>query len=310
MRSMKRLSLEKGELARDFVWRHARPLEQSLYSYYFENGSVEDVLTELAGYQNHDGGFGQALEPDLRFSGSSVIATTVGLQMLRELGVKEDKHLVRHAIKYLLDNYNETHRVWSIIPPGVNSAPHAPWWKYDEKLPSRWGGFLANPRAEIVGYLHDYSTLVPEKLLGQLRDEVISYLEESTGEMEMHELLCYIRFAETETLEPEIRTKTLRKLQEIVVKIVARDLSDWEKYVLKPLAVVSSPDSPFATLFEREIRLNLDYEIERQQKDGSWGPNWSWRGEFPEAWINAERDWKGILTLRTLRQLQLFDRLS
>ena len=38
-------------------------------------------------FQNDDGGFGRALEPDFRLPASSAIATAVGFQYLREAGV-------------------------------------------------------------------------------------------------------------------------------------------------------------------------------------------------------------------------------
>ena len=52
--------------ARNFLQLHARPLEKAFFSLAFEAGSVDPVLTELQKYQNADGGFGLALEPDLR----------------------------------------------------------------------------------------------------------------------------------------------------------------------------------------------------------------------------------------------------
>lgn len=58
------------------------------------------------------------------------------------------------------------------------------------------------------------------------------------------------------------------------------------------------------------LEQNLDYEIEQQCEDGSWSPNWSWFGQFPEEWPTAEREWRGVLTLRTLRALQAFGRLK
>ena len=50
--------------ARTFIYRNARPLDIVRWQYHFENGSKEEVLTALAAYQNADGGFGHALEPD------------------------------------------------------------------------------------------------------------------------------------------------------------------------------------------------------------------------------------------------------
>lgn len=52
------------EKTRMFVYRNSRPLDIARWQYHFEDGSKEAVLTALAPYQNEDGGFGHALEPD------------------------------------------------------------------------------------------------------------------------------------------------------------------------------------------------------------------------------------------------------
>jgi len=305
-----KLSRESEKKARAFVHKHARPLERHLLSYYFNEGSAEDVFSELAKYRNPDGGFGHALEPDLRTPGSSAIATTIGLQILRELSTASDHPLVRGAIHYLLDSHDEKLKLWPIIPSAAREAPHAPWWEYDEGLPKRFGGFLANPRAEIVGYLLDYADLVPKNLPERLLKAVVSHLEALPDDMEMHDLLCYVRLAETRAMLEDARTKVTQKLRKAIDRVVARKPSDWRKYGPKPLFVVSSPDSPFAPMLAREIDLNLDYEIEHQREDGSWAPNWSWGGTFPEAWKDAEREWKGVLTVMTLRTLRNFGRIE
>ena len=79
---------------------------------------------------------------------------------------------------------------------------------------------------------------------------------------------------------------------------------------LKPLDVVTSPESPFAAMFDEEIALNLDFEIRNQREDGCWTPTWSWGDDFPETWETAEREWKGIITVGNLRLLRAFNRLE
>ncbi|MCK4793901.1 MAG: hypothetical protein KAV87_59795, partial [Desulfobacteraceae bacterium] len=83
-----------------------------------------------------------------------------------------------------------------------------------------------------------------------------------------------------------------------------------EQYVLKPLHVATSPGSPFAGMLAAEVEANLDYEIERQDEDGSWAPNWTWGDNYPEVWPEAEREWRGVLTLKMLKLLRGFGRLE
>ncbi len=63
---MKRLSREAFERARAFLKSEARPLDRALFEHEFEGAPGERAIEELARYQNPDGGFGRALEPDLR----------------------------------------------------------------------------------------------------------------------------------------------------------------------------------------------------------------------------------------------------
>jgi len=304
------LTRERQDRAKSFIYEHARPLERRLFSYHFQGGAAEDVPAEVAKYQNGDGGFGRALEPDLRLPGSSTLATTVGLQILRELDAPADHPLVQGAIRYLLDTYDAEIEAWPIIPSDANSAPHAPWWLYDENLSERWRGFLANPRAEIVGYLWDYAALVPDDLLNKLTAAALSHLSTRPDVFTESSLSCYRRLAETRTLPEDTRTNILEGLGPIVDRLVARDPTTWEEYVLKPLDVATSPDSPFVDVLAMEVKANLDYEIERQDEDGSWAPNWTWGDNYPEVWPEAEREWRGVLTLKTLKLLRVFGRLG
>ncbi len=82
----------------------------------------------------------------------------------------------------------------------------------------------------------------------------------------------------------------------------------WEGYGLKPLDVAPSPSSIFAGLMQSSIDENLDFEINRQRKDGSWAPNWSWGDAYPEAWPHAKRAWQGVLTVNMTRSLKAYGR--
>ncbi len=303
---MKQLSKEAFQRAKSFIKSSARPLEEALFAYHINGASPDWAFRELANFQNEDEGFGHGLEPDLQVPDSSVLATTVALQHLRELEAGSEHKLVQGAINFLLARYDPDVKAWPFIPANSDSAPHAPWWNYTPDVSQ----FLANPRPEIVGYLLDYADLVPGNLGESLLAEIISHLEGQKGEVEMHELLCYLRLLNSKSLPADTYKHLFNLLEPIVGKTVARDAKAWDQYGLKPLTVAPYPSAPFADHLSQAIEDNLDYEIERQSADGSWVPPWSWGDSFPEAWPHAKRAWQGVLIVNNLRILKAFGRLS
>jgi hypothetical protein len=301
-----KLSISKQSKAVEFLNHNARPLEKSLYAFHFDGGSMDAVCNELSYFQNADGGFGHGLEPDVQLTDSSVIATTVAFQRLRDIHAPSEHPIVTAGCRYLNDTYNSDTVNWPIIPPNVDDAPHAPWWVYGGDLSHS----LSNPRAEITGYLYEYPEHFTDAMREQVTTSVMSYLDAQNNHMEMHDLMCYMRFYEAPNLPDVIKTRLENKLRQIVEHEVARDPHQWAGYGLQPISVVSHPDSPFARSFTNEIDANLDFLMSRQHDDGYWGPNWSWGDESDQAWRNAEHDWCSFLTLANLRLLAAFSRLD
>ena len=65
-----------------FVWRNARFLERAIFEYSFYDASPTHILEILRAYQNEDGGFGHALELDLRASDSHPLFVEFALRTL------------------------------------------------------------------------------------------------------------------------------------------------------------------------------------------------------------------------------------
>ncbi|WP_409252764.1 hypothetical protein V1502_02210 [Bacillus sp. SCS-153A] len=306
---MKILTEQEYSRIRNFIVECARPLDVSLFKYLFENGSQEEAANQLASFQNEDGGFGHGIEPDLRMPHSSPIATTIGLQYARKLELTGRHPIVRSALGYLEEAYDESINGWHQAGKEVNDYPHAPWWTFDhEKGHCGSDASWANPSAEILGYLYEYSEYVPDALISTVTEKAREDLRNQPKEMEMHDFLCYKRLMES--VQSPLKAEIEERLKESVLTITKRKRSEWEGYGLKPLQAADSPASPFLSLLEEEVRENLDYEIEKLSTKGYATPNWTWFGNYEEEWKEAERDWKGHLTVEVLKTVKKFDRIS
>ena len=304
---MRKLSRTAYQEVVDHLRAHARPLEQARLAFHLEGDSPRKVLMALAPFQNEDGGFGRGLEPDVRLHASSVIATTIALQTLRATGIDSDQTMVAAAARYLIANYDETVGTWINVPPHVDDAPHAPWWTYQ---PDAAAQYQPNPSAEIAGYLVERAALFPTPLVARALADAKAPLAARPDPLEMHDFLCYLRLLESPRLDADSHALILERLQTDAAQRVKPEPGDWTEYGLKPLDVVSSPDSPLYPSLRTGVERQLDHEIGRLESTGMIAPNWSWDFIAADSWAEAQREWTGVLTLDLLLKLRIFDRLE
>lgn len=307
--TMTKLTPPQWHAAREHLFQHARPLEAARYRYHFEGGAAAEVLAALTAFKNDDGGFGHALEPDLRTPASSVLATSVAFQVMAEVDAPADHPLVQDALAYLLASFDSAAQRWPIIPPEAEAAPRAFWWAADG-LEDRFGRFALNPRAELLGALWRYADPTRVPWLEPLTTAVVEEIELRPASLRDNELLCVLRLAATPQLPDALRARLEAHLPSAVTAAVVTAPARWGDSVLRPLEVAPTPTSPFATIFPEAIQANLDYLIATQGTDGAWSPTWSWAPLNAAAWAKAEREWKGVLTLATLRELDAWGRVA
>ena len=305
--TVKFLSKKAFDASRHFIETKARDLEIARFHYHFDGESSESVLTALEKYQNDDGGFGNALEPDLRAKESSAVATSIALKILRSIHISSDRQMVTRAITYLLNTLDKETGGWRIIPPSAEDSPHAPWWNQDGRE-ARFNTFSLNPTAEILGYMYDYRERVPDAITFIL-NHVTNYLS-TLDEIEMHDLLCCLQLLRTETLPEDVHNQIRQKLSGLIKGAVVCDPQQWAGYCLRPLQIVESPSSPFMGGREDAIATNLDYDISSQNEEGAWMPTWTWGNVFPDVWRKACQEWSGVITLDKLLVLQRFNRIE
>lgn len=307
---MRTLSATKCAAMRAFILREARPLERALLGCYLDGAPADAALAELGRFQNPDGGFGRALEPDLRLPDSSALATTVGLQVLRALGVASEHSLVRGAIGHLTSTVDDAALAWPSAPLAANAHPHAPWWGRDPEGPLVGEGELDSPRPEVLGYLYERAALVEPGFLARVSESTMARFRRASDEMEMHAFGCYQRLAEAPGLPPELRDELTGRLTSLLGRVVERDPAKWSGYCLRPLDVAASPDGIFAGALREDAERQLDWELERLGDDGTVRPPWDWGGLYPDVWPEAAREWSGWLTLDLLRKLYAYGRVG
>lgn len=296
------LTKERYEDACEFIRKNARPLDRALFRYHFEGGSKEDVIIELAAYQNIDGGFGSGIEPDFRLKASSPMATSVGLQYCLDVDCDPKSDMVRGAIEYLISTYNKEDDYWPFTDMSVNDAPHAPWW-HVEKIEPPEDESWANPSAELAGYLNRFSYYVPIDLLEQINQKVKKILEnQSIIPGSFYNILCWNRVYKhfPEFLSKEIRYKLSTTFMSLAHKLEEK-LGE-----IRIFWTVSDEDSLLLS-HPKEVHRLLEYEIGKQADDGGWWPTWKW-GQYEDVWLVAEKEWAGKLTFECLRTLKNLNR--
>jgi Prenyltransferase and squalene oxidase repeat len=278
--------------AQDFTWRNARLLERYLFTCLFANGSKEPVLAALRAYQNEDGGFGNALEPDKRCPSSQPQDIEIALHILDAIDAMNDS-MVARACDYLVTITTPEGGVPYALP-SVNAYPHAPWWTVeDNPLAS------LNPTAAIAGLLLKYGIRHPwvETASKFCWREIAA-----TDTTEFHTLMPVITFLEH---APD-RVRAEHELQRIASRLTQPGVIELdpnaEGYIQKPLDWAPTPGSFCRRLFDDEtMKKHLTALADRQQDDGGWPI--SWEAISPA----VEIEWRGRITIEVLRTLDAYE---
>ncbi|MFJ6664137.1 hypothetical protein [Streptomyces sp. NPDC091383] len=142
--------------AEPFIWLTARVLEQRLFAYHFLRGAPAAVEAALDAYRNEDGGYGHALEPDLRGPVSQPLHTAHALRVLDAVG-RCGGQRVERVCRYLTSVSTADGALPAVHPSGrgypaaplVQGAPTA------SDTPDRAGSRGSLPATgPVVGLLH------------------------------------------------------------------------------------------------------------------------------------------------------------
>ena len=133
------------DFARDFILKNARVLERQLFAFHFETGTAAAAARSLRAYQNPDGGYGNALEPDKRVPASQPQDCEIAFRILDSIGLMRGDY-VMPVLDWLQSISTDEGGVPYSLP-SVNDYPHAFWWGVKEAAPPA----NTNPTAALVG---------------------------------------------------------------------------------------------------------------------------------------------------------------
>ncbi|MEU2416031.1 hypothetical protein ABZ736_32405 [Streptomyces sp. NPDC013099] len=286
--------------AEQFVWLTARVLEQRRFAHLFLGGGADVVETALAAYLNEDGGYGHALEPDLRGPVSQPLHTAHALSVLDSIG-RCGGLRVERICRYLTDVSTKEGALPALLP-SQRGYPAAPFIRVVDDPPAE---LLAT--GPVVGLLH--RNQVWHAWLFRATDfcwAAVDALEHSHP----YEIEAAVAFLDgvPDRARAEAAADRLGRLvrdQRLVVLDprrraeypVAPGYAPEEHHF--PYDYARAPGSLARRWFsDAEMERSLDHLESEQQEDGGWPVNW--RQWAPGTALEG----RPIETLRALRTLR------
>ncbi|KIF67554.1 hypothetical protein HY68_01185 [Streptomyces sp. AcH 505] len=305
--------------AEHFVWLTARVLEQRRFAYHFlesaeaggGSGGSESrgaaVETALAAYRNEDGGYGHALEPDLRGPVSQPLHTAHALRVLDSVHRCEGPRIER-VCRYLT-SVSTPEGALPALHPSLRGYPYAPFLPVvDEPA----GELLAT--GPVAGLLHRNG--VWHAWLFRATDfcwAAVDALGE-TRQSHPYEVVAAVAFLDG---VPD------RARAEAAADRLGRLVRDNRMAVLDPRRRADYPVPPgyapdehhfphdYARVpgslarhwfTEAEMARSLDFLAAEQDEDGGWPISW-------RAWApGTALEWRPIVTIEALRTLRAHGR--
>jgi hypothetical protein len=290
-----------------FLLNQARLLERRLFATCFLGQPAELVVSALRGYQNPDGGFGHALEPDTRCPASLPVYTEVAFQALAMAGAVSGgaasrevaTDMVLRACDFLAGAAAKADAgggvpLASDVIESFPRAAHWTEWTYEPGL---------NPTAGLVGLLYQLGVDHPWREAGT----AYCWQQLTAGGLPgdahaLSELLVFLEHVPDQERAAGHAADIAAHLPAVAMLNLDPDARG---YGLTPLDLAPAADSRWRSLFPEElIDAHLDLLARSQHDDGGWPISWEPPSEA------AVCEWRGMVTLKALRTLTSYGRLS
>jgi hypothetical protein len=270
--------------AENFVWSAARLVDRHRYALLFAGGPAEAVVEALRGYRNLDGGFGHALEPDLRCPSSQPTPTLYALEILAEAGAAHSE--LARAARSWIGAIAEPDGGIPLVLPGFEDYPHAPW------MTPETGSILTLALAAVV-----HAAAVSEDDWLQHATDWCWHSIETAHEPRGYWLKYALAFLDAVPDEDRARA-AIASLGRRVVPSAFAVAGGADGEALRPLDLSPHPHSRSRDLVtDAAVEAHLDLVESAQQQDGGWMFDWL-------AWSPAQTtDWRGNVTIRALTWL-------
>jgi hypothetical protein len=289
--------------ASEFMQTHARAIDRRRFDYLFGNGSADDAVTALAVYANADGGFGWALEPDLRSESSQPIAALHAFEVFEEIAPQRSELATK-----LCDWLESASLADGGLPfalPGSEGAGSAPVWVSADH--SRSSLLITAALCAIAHRVARHDLAVAEhRWLHQASafcKAEIAALERPRGTIEFRFVLQLLDAVHDKSADA---VRELERLGPFLPKSGSMPVQGGaEGERIRPVDFSPQPGRPLRALFAPEvIDADLDSLAAEQLDDGGWDVDWK---VFSPA---AQLEWRGWKTVHALKILEANGRLT
>ena len=268
--------------AATFLHANARVLERRRYAHLFEDAPKEPVLHALRAYRNDDGGFGHAIEPDMRAPTSQPVGIHTTMEILHEIDAHDDP-MIGPAADWLARITRDDGGIPFVLE---TEAPHAPWWQHSDA--SSVTQTAANAAAlHLLELDHPWLEKADEFLFARIAELDVSELGDG------YDLLFSVHFLDA---HPDA-TRATAALEALGPIPTAEPGSE------RPSALDLSPVPGLRTRGLFDVERDLDALEAAQLQDGGWTVSW------PDWNPAASIEWRGVATINALKTLRANGRL-